>query len=259
MQTDKISWVLAGISLIAIIISFLTLKEMKNQREIEISPILQLNPFNGELISGNIQEGCDSLVYFHNYNVIEDDNGRPKLDLVNLGFGPALNITTEWNTDFKWIEKHIKQNNISDSLLKIITTENDIYVEYKRCYGMAKHSFSITKSEQLAHLPSSNTSSKPQQLEIPREVILPKIALFRADWISNGINGNNNDYQIKSNHLLSVKFNSINGRKFTEDYRLEISLKPRSSGSEKLLGKERTYNATSVSYTHLTLPTIYSV
>jgi len=232
MKKDRLSWILAVISLLAIIISFLTLMEMKNQRELEITPILQLNPFSSKLISNKPSTNCDSMVFTNRYFISDEKSQMPILDLVNLGFGPAIDVGLKWDLDLTWIEAFMTQNNIPGSLLKINSIDDDYSFEYKSCDIEGKYSIPKGKQIKLGHLPSVNTNSVQIQLDIPREIILSKMALFKANWISNNVNAENSYYTIKSEHKLSIQFESIHGKKYEENYTVEIRLSPKIGGQK---------------------------
>lgn len=230
MHRDKTSLFVVLISFVAIIISFLTLLEMKNQRELEVTPILKLNPFHTELISNSKPEWCDSLVYANNYFISGEPTIKPSLNLINLGFGPGLNVELDWDIDMSWINEFKLNKNIPDSLINFVIDENKIIIEFMNCGAKASYEKEFFKNVRLNHIQSSSMNIEPLKLNLPQEIILCSIALFKADWITNGVSSENNSYEIKSKHKLSITYYSIHEKKFQENYTLEIILAPQSSG-----------------------------
>ena len=100
MATSRSEWVMSFVvtfmSFCAILISFFTLNEMKNQRELTLEPNLFLNKVAPFEIDYKVE--CDSC-----YLVFPEKDGQrkfPLLNLVNVGAGNAVNVVAEWEVNY---------------------------------------------------------------------------------------------------------------------------------------------------------------
>jgi len=240
MKKDIISWIVAFISLIAIIISFLTLREMKNQREMGITPILLLNKFDHQIISNDERSSCDSVVFAQDYFLKEDRNSKPSLELVNLGSGPALDVIVNWDIDLKWLETFLKDKKVSEDLINYSVNKDGVHIKYSYCGSAALNSYGITDTIKLGHIASSNASA---DIRVPTELILPVMSCFKADWKSNKINKDNYYHKIEQEVKLSIEYSSIHNKLIKEQYNVSLEIGTYGSGLSSSDNTNYVYNA----------------
>lgn len=229
---DKISVLLTLISFLAIVISLLTLFEMKSQRELEITPFVQLNPGQSFAIYNVESDVCDTSVFKQNYFVNESESSFAFVSLINIGNGAAINTNIEWDVDTSWVIDFLERKNIPDSLLNFEFTKDEFYSNYSTCNTEARYSFTTKDVSDIGHLVSAKSNNSKYDIEIPKEILLMNMACFTSDWIINNVNDNNNYYEISSIHNLNISYSSIHNKRFKSTFQVEVIVTPKSGGSE---------------------------
>ena len=220
------SLVITAVSFIAIIISFFTLQEMKEQRKMEVMPLLYVKNYADAVILPSYN--CDSIPYTNELEFLDRDvnnQSQKYLEILNLGRGPALEVTVHWDFNFSWINDFIKEEKIDTKFINLVTNGDMLTVAFNACYGgEAVYTYVTDHNKRLGQLPSSMVSQTLNS-GIPRELYEIPLAFIRAARITNGISPDYNESLIITG-ILNTTYKSIYDNEVSRSYEVIIDLAP---------------------------------
>lgn len=231
-KSGTYSFFLGLMSFSAILISLLTLQEMKTQRELSMMPIVRIQ--NPNSIEIQLDSACTQSYYTQDIRLLEEDEISPKkiedwfaLHLVNVGEGSAVNLEIEWQIDYKWFEDQFTKLKLDPLLFNLQTKEDFILLTYKNCYeGNSGDYYEKAGTEKKSHLLSTSKDVKPLKIRIPPILLKLYISAIRSDWIKNGQNKENLLSEESLESSLTIRYESVTGYAYSERYELNVTLIP---------------------------------
>lgn len=228
--------VLLGLmSFLAILVSLLTLQEMKAQRELSTMPIIHVQDFDSKKI--HVDSSCLEMVYG---DKIRLDNGYNEkllidgltvenwfvLDLINIGQGSAVNLEVDWKVNFKWYLDFFKTLDLDPDVFKIEALKKGFYFKYKNCSNSASSaSHSTGNVFKKSHLLSASNNVKGVKISVPKIMLGLHVAAIKARWLVEGQN-KNNIMNLPVDHEFILSYESVNGNKYSEKYKATLTLTP---------------------------------
>lgn len=166
---DRINIVIACLTLLAVIVSLLTINEMRKQRVNSYHPDINMANFSFYVYKGDFVEGIDSIILYKFKDKQDEDititgYNELKMDINNIGLGVAKDVIWYWQFDLEKAEKKVCNNNKvvwekGDPFLSISSKELNIlwtyYIEESNSGGFINFI-----------LPYSNENRKTE-IEIP--------------------------------------------------------------------------------------------
>ncbi|MEL6255851.1 MAG: hypothetical protein AAFR87_27855 [Bacteroidota bacterium] len=243
-KSGAYSILLGLMSFLAIIISLLTLQEMKTQRELSMMPILRIqNPDNFLLA---VDSSCAESYFSRRISIKSDkkdseaysiDEDLFSLGLVNVGEGSAVNIEIDWDIDFTDIVEQFDALKI-DTLKFMLKLENgNLIYRYQRCdEGFSGRSYSNLITTRKSHLLTASSQAEKESAKIPTIILEFLVNVFRAQWKKEGQNPENVFISKSLESHLNIAYESVIGNKFLDQYKITFSLTPPFFNAQTLPG-----------------------
>ncbi|MEM8887173.1 MAG: hypothetical protein AAGD28_04230 [Bacteroidota bacterium] len=250
-KSGTYSFLLGLMSFLAILISLLTLQEMKTQRELSMMPIIRIQ--NPENLLLEVDSICSETL-FTSRIALKTKGERPKvfaideelfkLDLVNVGEGSAVNVAIDWQIDFNGIVQDFEALGIDSLQLRMDIKEEAVFYNYKNCDGAySAKVYSTQITERKSHLLPASNQNEGEKVRIPSIILEFLVNAIRAEWIMIGQNAQNVFEPENLETHISIKYESVLGNVFSDHYKISFGLTPGSIKSVSLLGGSRNISA----------------
>lgn len=220
-----LSSILALVSIVAILISFWTLRELEQQRLLSVEPIITYLPFESKVLEPSYL--CDSIIAHRFISSI-----RPKdltIRLINAGRGPALNFRARWHYANDVFFNYLDKRKIDTSTLSLVQYQDSLNVTSLGCDSSSNGvSYSKVTSDYGVLLPSADVSHY-LKVRIPREFIEVALMSIRADRITNGLSiESGEEFRIPA--TLELLYDSLYKKKYKFELKAIVSVAPTSFG-----------------------------
>ena len=223
MKLESIlSLVVALVSFIAILISFWTLRELKQQRLLSVEPILSHLPFEGKIVEPYYD--CDSTILAESYNsaLLPSDIG---IDLINAGRGPAFDVMVKWLFPEDEITSLLTQRGIDSAFYSIDISHDTIMIMTRGCENSRRGSLYTWEEEKIGVLLPSFDLENPYKIKFPHGFISSLVMLTRADKVINGLTPISvSELIIPVN--LELSYASLYKKKYEHTLKFKISIVP---------------------------------
>lgn len=254
-KSNLYSILLGSMSFLAILISLLTLKEMKVQRELSMMPIARVQSFENVYI--HVDSSCQDMIYNDEINVhksFDNQSENPEftnekisdwfvLSLINIGEGSAIDIEVEWNINYKWFQEYFADLKIDEDIFKFTLDNQNIFVVNKNCSNIKSGKSAPTLSKiTYSHLLSASNSSERIKINIPELILKLQVAAIKGAWLGEGQNAENLT-SIPVEHQFKIKYNSVNGLEYQDTYKASVSLTSPLIETQMKSGKETIFSA----------------
>jgi len=222
------SLMLGLMSFFAVVISLFTLKEMQNQRELALTPVIY--PQNFESIMVYTDTLCGDI-FSKNIFIKKNENnvGNIKdwlnLGLINVGQGSAVGIEVEWDINYDWFVQYLDTLDIESNLfgIEVYESENEILYNFSECKSGTSSSESKVVKQSFSHLLSAAQNKEGLEIPIPKKLIQFPISCIRAGWHKHGQNVNNSQ-GIKLEHRLKISYKGVNEQKYSSAFKVVIDV-----------------------------------
>lgn len=243
-QSGTYSFLLGLMSFLAILISLLTLQEMKTQRELSMMPIIRIQ--NLDNVSLEVDSSCAEAFFTKGIRIRARDQKEEalllstdplKLRLVNVGEGSAVNIEIDWELDFAWFASHFDSLKIDPLKFKFNLTEENILYTYQKCDGGINGiSYGLDITDKRSHLLPASSQPEGTMLQIPSIVIELLVNAIRAKWMIEGQSGENLLEGKDLETSLNIRYESVTGELYKEQYKVSFILIPSFISTQSLSG-----------------------
>ena len=217
-----LSVVIAVISLVAILISFWTLLELKQQRLLSVEPILSHLPFEGKIVEPYYD--CDSTILTENYKSVlhPRDIG---IEFINAGRGPAFDVLVKWLFPADEITSLLTKRGIDSSFFSIDIYHDTIIIRTRGCENSRRSGLYTWEEEEIGVLLPSYDVENPYKIKFPHGFISSLVMLTRVDKVINGLTSASVSELIIP-VTLELVCTSLYKKKYNHTLKFKISIVP---------------------------------
>lgn len=223
-------------SLLAIIVSLLTLQEMKTQRDLSMQPIVRIENYRNKFI--HIDSSCQEMIYEDAINLYEPDapslNGQGfsnkkheewfALEMINVGQGAAVDLQIEWGINFNLFDEVFNELSLDKEIFVFNKKDERILITYKKCTSSTNASSSQSKnSAEISHLLPADGQNATVKVPIPIQMLKLQVALIKAKWLKEGQTFDNiSSSQVP--HTFTLKYSSVGGSIVEQKYKITLAM-----------------------------------
>ena len=220
------SLMLGLMSFFAVVISLFTLKEMQNQRELALTPIIYPQNFENTMVYTDTLCGdiySENVFIKKNEEVIDNVNEWFNLGLINVGQGSAVDIEVEWDINYDQWAQYLDTLSIENSLfnIEVHEEENKIHYYNQNCGSGSVTSIDKKVRDSFSHLLSAAQNKDGLKIPIPSRLIKFPISCIRAGWYKHGQNKINCETK-PLEHQLKISYDGVNGGKYSSTFKVLI-------------------------------------
>ena len=223
-------------SFLAIVVSLLTLQEMKTQRDLSMQPIVRIENFDNKLI--HVDSSCQDMIYDDAINLYKSidfsnkDQGFTNekeeewfaLEMINVGKGAAVDLEIDWEINNNYFNNVFNQLPLDKKIFAFNKKDETILLTFNKCSSSTNASSSQSRINiEISHLLPAESQNTTIKIPIPIQVLKLQIALIKAKWFLDGQTFDN-IASSKVPHNFTVKYASVNGSKFEQSYKMSLAI-----------------------------------
>jgi len=225
-------------SFLAILVSLLTLQEMKTQRDLSMQPIVRIENYDNTII--HVDSSCQEMIYGDAINlyksneismidqgfVNEKEDRWFALEMINVGKGAAVDLQINWAINYKYFDEAFDKRRLDKKIFSMKMQDGQILLTYNKCtpsnYASSSHS---RNNIEISHLLPAEDQDMSIKIPIPIQMIKLQVALIKANWLLEGQTFEN-IVSSRVPHTFTVKYASVNGTTFEHKYKMALAISP---------------------------------
>ena len=223
-------------SFLAIVVSLLTLKEMKTQRDLSMQPIVRIENFDNKLM--HVDSSCSDMIYNDEINLYKSNELSMinqgfttakvgewfALEMINVGKGAAVDLQVDWELNYNYFNDVFTELQLDKKTFTFSNKNESVLITYNKCNDATNaYSSQSNSTIQISHLLPAENQNTTIKIPIPNQILKLQIALIKAKWLLEGQTFDN-IASSKVPHNFTVKYASVNGSKFEQSYKMSLAI-----------------------------------